>query len=845
MMSASVQPHRFACTLLLLFGLASFLSSPGSAHAQPTNAELKTAGLLSILDPEFGTNCKSDGSTDCTQTIQKTMDKAYKDNLITYFPPGTYKISSTLVALKDRGKKNQINYQLVGSTAGTELPTIVLAPNSFNDGNGANDSRAENKKAMIHMWACTGTRENQEGPDGCTPPYNQQLNDVNLTDGGGGVLYAAVLRNLKFVIGNSNPDAIGVRISGNQHNEVSNIEIVATGAFAGYWGTVGTNAFVQDLSVTGGKYGAYNSTGSWGAYTNVTLIDQEILAFTSPQGPPVSMSGFHIIKESAPAVGEVEGIGYSTNNTNHVGSFSLNDGTIEFRSNNSNQAAIRTPLDKQIAAVNVYVKNASKLVVAGSKTYEGNGNGWSKIGIFANTMPDIGYKLVDGVETRNEDYVAANTFQTTNVSPPNAYQLKMNHGIPDSLLPSPDVLIDLAKNPTSGVVNVATEGITPLTNVTNNSPDYANQISALINRSDIHTLFFPKGKYPIKSTLTLQRHTKMMGIQPALSILQTHPQWQPSAITDMVKTVNDAQGETVVAFMQLLTDQSKTNNKFNNLHWMVGKKSVIYATRKTGNYPAADASNNGCRNGPGWGTNNSWLWYSGNGGGRMWGADASSSNCPRWSKEHRAILVDGTTQPLIMYGLNPEDGHGEQDSEREGFMTEIRNAKNVSVRSHKSENANSLLVRNSENIFILNPGGSVDWSLRDNAKLLVMNTAPKFIRWNKTETDPGVLKDMIEEELNGTIIKQYKTDKVVSLIKRGDIDFSVWTYDGTFAPTPTAGPTPTQGPTPTSGDEPEDWDLDNDGDVDVFDFNKFVKRVMTGDEAWSRLSDFIEALRAN
>ncbi len=68
-------------------------------------------------------------------------------------------------------------------------------------------------------------------------------------------------------------------------------------------------------------------------------------------------------------------------------------------------------------------------------------------------------------------------------------------------------------------------------------------------------------------------------------------------------------------------------------------------------------------------------------------------------------------------------------------------------------------------------------------------------------------------------------------------DIGAHESDGTAAPTPTAGPSPTQEPTP------DDWDLDNDDDVDVFDFNRFIKKVMSNQDSWTKLASFIAAFR--
>ena len=50
-------------------------------------------------------------------------------------------------------------------------------------------------------------------------------------------------------------------------------------------------------------------------------------------------------------------------------------------------------------------------------------------------------------------------------------------------------------------------------------------------------------------------------------------------------------------------------------------------------------------------------------------------------------------------------------------------------------------------------------------------------------------------------------------------------------------------PTPTGNQSDENWDLDNDNDVDVFDFNRYIKKIMTNQESWSSVGSFIAAFR--
>lgn len=818
------------------------LSPDDQSAATVSPEEIKSIGLFDVTT--YGAD--KTGVNDSTQALQNAIDDAYKKDAVIFFPPGTYLISDTLVALKDRTGELGSAFHFMGSTSTDELPTIKLKSGSFNDGKADNDSKYEPgvKKAMIHMWACDFIEKEDEGKTHCDPEYNVQLNDVNLTNGNTAMLLGNSIQNLKFVIDNNNPDAIGIRITGNQRNALSNIEIELADAFTGIYGSVGTNSTNQDITITGGKYGIYGSYGGWGAYTNVVLKNQSILAFTSHRGPAISLNGFEIIKDSSPVVGEVEGVSYSDSNTYHMGSYTLSDGVIEIRTN-SDLPAISTLQGRQIAVQNVFVKNADNIIQTEDKVLNGSSDNWSKINLFANTMPEVGFKLIEGVSTQ-DDYYDENTTIIRNVPTPDAYKIRMNHGIEKGRIPSADVLLQRSKIPNSGVVNVIDMGIIPQSNpLSNNSPEYSEKINELLSNPSVKYVFFPKGVYPIKNTLVLGKDTHLMGVVPAFSEIRVHPTWRPGARVDAIRTVNDIEATTTIANIKIMIDASKSNNYFDAIHWKAGKNSVIYYAFPD-TFGASGPSKCKTTEGQYGNERNDYL-FDGNGGGRVWGTASGGGGCSKYHEKYRGFLVDGTVQPLTLYGINPEDGHGETKSEREGFQAEIRNAKNVAVRSHKSEDANSLLVKNSDNIFILNPGGSVDWALRDNENTIVLNTVSKFIKWPNKANGTSAVKDMIEEEINGNITAKYRSDKAVSIIKRGEVNYSVWDLDSTPPPpvvtqsvTPTPvisinpSPTITGGTatvTPTNnleGVQCGKSDINNDGIFTIADFAEFAKAYGNG-----------------
>jgi hypothetical protein len=282
--------------------------------------------------------------------------------------------------------------------------------------------------------------------------------------------------------------------------------------------------------------------------------------------------------------------------------------------------------------------------------------------------------------------------------------------------------------------------------------------------------------------------------------------------------VNDAQATTALINVQIKAEASRTNTYFDTIHWRAGKDSVIFAAYA--DLWGADGSPV-CKDDASkrYGSERSDYHYSGNGGGRTWGSATGGGGCSKYHPKYRGILIDNTQQPLTIYGYNPEDGHGDTLDKREGYQGEIRSAKNVAIIGHKSEESYSLLVRNSSNILLINPSGSIGWALRDNSNILTLNAVAKFEEYS------GRVLNMIEEEINGTITKSYKTNQAVSAIKRGSVDFSAWSVD--YTPPPT-----------------NPWDLNTDGTVNLYDFNHFLKAVVSGSKNWSELNSFVSAFRS-
>jgi hypothetical protein len=176
-------------------------------------------------------------------------------------------------------------------------------------------------------------------------------------------------------------------------------------------------------------------------------------------------------------------------------------------------------------------------------------------------------------------------------------------------------------------------------------------------------------------------------------------------------------------------------------------------------------------------TNPHSLWkISGNGGGRwyFWGVDKSG---PNENMGYRHLLIDGTSQPLWMYGCNLEKGKGLT-------RCEIKNARNVRIFSVKIETRQPIFkVHNSENIAIFSSGamrhpcelidgrpGAYYWVTGSSNNILFANINPQ------RRGEGGESFTLLEDTVHGKTSVNYPV--MVSVYKRGEIDDeAMWLYE--------------------------------------------------------------------
>ena len=127
-----------------------------SLGAGSQDAEL-AQGLLDVTRPPFSAD--PSGQLDSTQALQQALDFAYSHYLITYLPPGHYRVTDTL-HMRQRSKpfsRHMAHYMRGSLTPGGPRAQLVLPPST------PGFSNASQLKFLVYMWHFAGDADSPEG----------------------------------------------------------------------------------------------------------------------------------------------------------------------------------------------------------------------------------------------------------------------------------------------------------------------------------------------------------------------------------------------------------------------------------------------------------------------------------------------------------------------------------------------------------------------------------------------------------------------------------------------------------------------------------------------------------
>jgi hypothetical protein len=713
-----------------------------------TQNRLFRLGYLDVTwyDEWEGHSVDPTGNKDSTIALQKAIDDGYDYQLAVFFPAGTYTVSDTLRVIKKRARFATYHCNtLVGSRKGTR-PVIRLAPNAPGFDN------PDRPKPVVWVWT---NREGYNRSFGAparefsTKPEHQWLS----------MGFTQSVDNFTIDCNGlaGNTGAIGLRFGAAQASDVHDVKVIATGAFAGIYDIPSrSSAGAANIEVEGGRYGLYLDNGASSVIVGAVLRNQTEAALYCTQFPPIAMAGFHIVKE----FGSVITIQKGSYSSRAVGTISLMDGIIEL---GKGGAALDNSLGKNLYVRNVYITGTDRIVKTPENMVEASGD-WKLIREYAQ---------VDQYVPEDDPPYEPGDHRFSSVS------------VIDGEI-SRDGLVDIQPNSAGPPVNLISRHVwEALPSFEDSDCAVLTEVSAADGSDDkddwakfqkvvdtYEKVFVPKGLFRLGQTLTLRANTKLFGISRPLARIYSHPDWKPTAEVPIIQTVDDADATTYLGTLHLgFQWDDRKHDWFNLVNWRAGAKSMVMGV--TDRHGAEGRRIDGSRD-----TNPHSLWkITGNGGGRwyFWGVDKSG---PNEHANYRHLLIDGTNQPLWLYGCNLEKGQGLAGCE-------IRNSRNVRIFSVKVEKHRPIFkIHNSQNIAIFSSG-----AMRRNCEF---GGQPAAYYWVTGKSDDILFANinpqtrgrgegsftLLEDTVHGNVSVDYQ--EMVSVYKRGEINDQAMCSDQFF-----------------------------------------------------------------
>ena len=696
---------------------------------------LAAVGYVDVTAAPFGAD--PTGRRDATDAIQRAIVAARNAQMVTFFPPGTYRVSGTLECVQDLyhrtngavcgGRMHPC--VLVGSRKGEHRPVLLLAPRSP----GYDDP--EKPKYVVHFWA----RACQEGKP-TQPQPNISMNQLMI--------------GLDVRIGEGNPGAVAVRHRAAQGSSVQDCRIDATHGLAGLEGGAGSGGGHHGITVIGGRYGLdLRETQPAPTVSGVTLVGQTEAAILCGSRQALAAVGVRIesaapgplIRCDAPRWGP------------HNGQLCLVDSEVVC----THPKATVLASTRSVTLDHVYVRGAAT-VFRGSdgERLDGRPDGWLHVAEFARGIDPPTWK---GLEYRAPAYVDGERRTETLVrtapctGPP--ADLTARHRWP-------------AAFPHFEAPGAASVKDPPYEAAGDGRHDDTDALQRAVDASEI--VFLPKGYYRLSRSLRLGPRTRLVGVAPHLALLFVRKAEgdfaDPSHPQPILTTVDDAQAETVAAFVGVLAPRH-VPGAF-PVAWRAGRRSMVrsclfmrrslygFSRPPEGAEPQPPAA--------------ATVQILGSGGGRWYNLEGAARTPP--VPDYRHVLVAGTAEPLHLYQCNVEYARSRAEME-------IRGARHVSIYGLKGEyNEPILWIRDADHVRVFGYGGNA--AGLPGRSLFVVERTPNVLLANLVDSprlegqggpneSPGIGVDphqwhmVIERPPGGGEVRTRPMDRPV-VYKRGD-----------------------------------------------------------------------------
>ena len=642
--------------------------------------EMLSLGYLDVTKPPY--NADNSGTSDVTQALQEAIHDAYRYNLVTWFPKGTYLVSDQLSMIQQpnglpglktgRSQRKYANI-LQGDSTGGHFPTIKLA----------DDSQVRDDTLLVFKFI------DKDGTEKSNRHYN------------------AALRGLAIDLGN-NPDVSAVRFNGAQYCVIEDVKIFGEAFNIGVDGLPGSGGSTTNLTITGGKVGIrqdhYTPAPQLTGLRIINPTSAGIVLFNSMG--PLTIAGFDY-EGQGPAI--YVKAGAPTTNVNVI------DARLNVTS--ADTAAIDN-VNRDTYLRNTEVK-ADLIVKSGAKlALEGQGEGWAHV----------------------DEYMAVANAQTSmvvddrTVDPGTRYR-ELRGAVQAIAAPEGDPLErhiwDIERFPnhvTTGMIDPRSFGATP----DDESDDDAPALIQALEQSAAtgNAVFLPRGHWHIRSPIEMPGGAAMIGASNTSSVLHVAEDWIPDGPTAAIRTADSDLGVTLSHFALLGQEATfrKGTEAQKHITLLHGRSadSIIRSVQfsvieqwKADVHLAAPV-----------------IRFSDRMGGRVYnlGLDAAWRHHEGGSKADGFALVDiaGTSNPLAFYQLDTEQLSS-------GPQTLIRDARNIAVYGYKhepdlasQENHTLLEISNSSDLSFFGSAGVYTLKTPDDAIVSVSESSNYlFANWSR------------------------------------------------------------------------------------------------------------------
>jgi len=705
----------------------------------------------------------NDGTGDSTAGIQQAIDDGFVSKKTVLFPAGTYIISDSLKCyrwqlwnvIKNKANNNDPNscHTLWGSSVSTNRPILKLATNApLFDSAGA-------PRPMISFRNFRALNL-----DGIVPiePLHPMRDPSNFDDWPSSLFYDD-LRGIDFDCA-GHAGAVGIFFTAAQTATLENVRVDATGAHAGIWGVPGRNSGGMNLEVEGGEIGIIiDGSTAETMLSGIRLFNQTQTALSLADYAPTTLVGFHIKKSSGPVVAPRR-----LDWRNSANTISLIDGIVELE---SDTVAVDNSDGLNFYIRNLFVTGSDQIIQSPSATVTAPGL-WKRVREYVYTdqsMPsgdppyEVGdsvfkvFNMIDGTFSRTAE-PSTDILYDSSAPPIDLVSQHIYANLP-AYEGQDDGTIDITQSPYNAI---ADDGL-----------DDRSAIQAAIDAAastDNGRVFIPGGIFQIGDTLTLKANTVLFGVGRLKSILTYHESWQPTTgRVVMVETADDADATTFLGFMTIkarstgggvTVDGAPVYDRFDTIHWRAGRKSCIYGVNLPSEWIDQPTNPHHV------------VEITGNGGGRFYFLTASITFNKAHS-DYRFLYIEGTREPLWLYGLNSE---GTKEFQLWGgdpcdTNIEIIDGQNICIMSVKREGMSpSVILRDCRNVALYSSGAMREGTFAGSGGYIqVYGNSDNILMANLMVQTANSLNSepLLVEALDGGPTNQVLWPEGMSLYKRG------------------------------------------------------------------------------